>query len=211
MYNNWKEITLIFNSTQLRDRSYLEISIEGIYSIRELNEFEIINIGYPISSDASLLNSIITRCSFSFKIFTFSYIDLIDKKSIDHSIRMYSQENNFKIIYFKASEKTDWNAFLNSVWDLAKIGTEIRLLDSNQIFSQNNALKKINSLVMRGVILGFYPNFPKKWYQSEVSAIKNVAKLKLVDFWMCSVHDIVSNNFKQSFHRKKIYNQYLDQ
>lgn len=211
MYSSfWNEVTLIFDTNQLLNRSYLEVSFEKIHTIKELNDFEKLNIGIPVSSDTSILLSIIDRYKFSFEVIIFEYIDLVEKKSVNHWIRKHPQLNEAKIIYFRASDKTDWNAFLNSVWDLAKVGTEIKLLDSNQIFSQSNALKKINSLVMRGVVLGFYPNFPKKWYQTENSAIKNIAKLKLVDFWMLSVPEIISNTHQKSKERKQLYIEHLE-
>jgi len=206
MYSSfWNEVTLIFDSSQLLNRSYLEVSFEKIYFLKQQSELRKLNIGFPISSDLTILLSILDRYDFSFEVSTFEYIELTEKKSINHWIRKYPKLNDAKVLYFRASESTDWNSFLNSIWDLAKIGTEIRLLDSNLIFSQSNALKKINSLVMRGVILGFYPNFPKKWYQSEISVIKNMARLKLVDFWMISVPEIISNTYQKSLQRKQTY------
>ncbi len=209
MYSYWDEITIVFDSNQIRDKNYIEISVAKIHSLKKECDFEKLNIGFPISSDSSLLISVLQKNSFLFEVNTFEYIDLIDRKNSYQIIRNLTENNDSKIIYFKASENTDWNLFLNSLWDLAKVGTEIRLLDSNQIFSQSNSLKKINSLVMRGVILGFYPNFPKKWYQSDSAAIKQIARLKLVDFWMFYVQEIVSNTYQQSLLRKQIYIEQL--
>ena len=209
MYYSKSEITIVLNAEHLQNREYLRILSSKLLALQNAISFEIINIGIPISSNTNVVEECMNHAQLNLKVF--SYIDLNSKKSLLKWLEKYPHLKTSSCICFKASPKTDWNAFLGSVWDLAKEGLEIRLLDSNQIFTQSNALKKINSLILRGVFLGFYPSFPRKWFQSRDRVIQNIAKLRLVDFWIISVEDLESNNFNQFADNVYKYNAALEQ
>jgi hypothetical protein len=57
------------------------------------------------------------------------------------------------------------------------------LLDTNKVLLHSKYEKIIQSLVLRGVALGFHGEFPVNWWQSESALIKKISYLNLVDFW----------------------------
>ena len=143
------------------------------------------------------------------RVTCFFYYELNKRRGFQKWVKEFPEIKSSKSIYFKATEETDWGLFIGSIWDLAREGIDIRLLDSNKIFLASNPMKKLNSLVLRGVSLGFFPRFPKKWFQSENKVINQYAKLKLVDFWTLTTVHKLSEIYEKEFQTLAAYEKQL--
>ncbi len=143
------------------------------------------------------------------RVSCFFYHELNKRRGFQKWLKEFPEIKSTKLIYFKATEETDWGLFIGSIWDIAREGIDIRLLDSNKIFDTSNPMKKLNSLVLRGVSLGFFPNFPKKWFQSENRVIDQYARLKLVDFWSLSSLHKLSEKYGKEFQTLEAYEKQL--
>ena len=135
----------------------------------------------------------------------FFYLELSADYPVSKWISNFPEIKDLDRVYFRATMDTDWNSFLGSIWEFARNGTEIKLIDANQILKRKNAFKKISGLILRGVELGFYGLFEKKWYQSENRMIEKLASLSLVDFWVTSNFDITSIDYQKEKMVKELY------
>lgn len=135
----------------------------------------------------------------------FFYFDLHASNQISKLMRQFPEMKSFEKICFRANIDTDWNSFLSTVWDFARHGTEIKLLNANLLLNRSNAYKKISGLILRGVELGFYGSFNLKWYQSENRLIEKLARLNLVDFWITNNFDITSIEYQKEKLVRKLY------
>lgn len=112
-----------------------------------------------------------------------------------------------KELYIRASRNADWNDFLNSIWDFNKANIQLLLLDTNCILEHSKSQKIIQSLIFRGVSLGFHGDFPKSWWHSRNRYIKLIADWGVLDFWQTNSFTIESKEYaiekgnKLNFHK----------
>ncbi len=111
-------------------------------------------------------------------------------------------------LFVRASRNADWNDFLNSIWDFNKANIELFLLDTNCILEHPKSQKIIQSLIFRGVSLGFHGDFPKSWWQSRNRYIKLISDLGVLDFWQTNCFSIESKEYAIEKGNKLIFNKY---
>lgn len=98
-------------------------------------------------------------------------------------------------LYVRCSKSTDWNDFLASVWDFNKVNVHVQLLNTNAVLSHSKYQKIIQSLLFRGVSLGFHGSFQLKWWQTQNRFLKMFANWGVVDFWHTQSFEIHGKSY----------------
>jgi hypothetical protein len=120
-------------------------------------------------------------------------------------LQQFPELHECKEIYVRGSKNADWNDFLNSIWDFNKNNTQVFLLDSNCILEHPKSHKIIQSLVFRGVTLGFNGDFPTNWWQSKTRFLKMFADWDVLDFWQTKHFNVGSKEFAEEKENKIKY------
>ncbi len=203
------EDTIVLELHQLFDLTYIEwfkYHFLG-YVVRE--NVSVCNLGIPYIENNEKIKVptwlIVFMKGLPCKSNLFYYFDLTIDCSISKLRNNFPEIQKMGIVYFRAMEQTDWNMFLSSIWEFARNGTDIKLLNTNIVLNQSNPYKKINGLILRGVGLGFYGVFEKKWYQSENRLVEKLASLNLVDFWITNNFDITDVAYQKEKMLKQLY------
>jgi hypothetical protein len=139
----------------------------------------------------------------------FYYMDM----SLQHNLSKWKwpfpEGGDQRILYIKCSKGMHWNDFLSSIWDLVKNNLNVVLLDTNKVLNHPKSDKILQSLVLRGVLLGFHGEFPKKWWQSKKRLIRKLAQLKIVDFWQTSCYNLNNRHYQVESQNKQYYSKFI--
>ena len=139
----------------------------------------------------------------------FYYMDM----SLQHNLSKWKwpfpEGGDQRILYIKCSKGMHWNDFLTSIWDLVKNNLNVVLLDTNKVLSHPKSDKILQSLVLRGVLLGFHGEFPQKWWQSKKRLIRKLAQLKIVDFWQTSCYNLNNRHYQVESQNKQYYSNFI--
>jgi hypothetical protein len=135
----------------------------------------------------------------------FYYFELNNSVKPSKWLQEYPELLDSKEIYVRGSRAADWNDFLNCIWDFNKINTQVFLLDSNCVLDHPKSNKVIQSLLFRGVTLGFHGDFSTSWWQSKSRFIKMFADWGVLDFWQTKHYNIASKEFTEEKENKIKY------
>lgn len=135
----------------------------------------------------------------------FYYFELNHSLKPSKWLQQYPELSDSKEIYVRGSRAADWNDFLNSIWDFNKINTQVFLLDSNCALDHPKSSKIIQSLLFRGVTLGFHGDFSTSWWQSKSRFIKMFADWGVLDFWQTKHFNIDTKEFTEEKENKIRY------
>jgi len=111
-------------------------------------------------------------------------------------------------LYVRCSKSTDWNDFLASVWDFNKVNVHVHMLNANAVLSHPKNQKIIQSLLFRGVSLGFHGSFQLKWWQTQNRFLRMFANWGIVDFWHTQSFDCHSKSYLVEKENKLKYLNY---
>ena len=98
-------------------------------------------------------------------------------------------------LYVRCSKSTDWNDFLASIWDFNRVNVHVRLLNTNAVLGHPKYQKIIQSLLFRGVTLGFHGSFQLKWWQTQNRFLRMFADWGVVDFWHTQAFEFNSKSY----------------
>ncbi len=127
----------------------------------------------------------------------FYYLELSNSVKPSKWLQQFPELIDCKEIYVRGSKNADWNDFLNCIWDFNKNNTQVFLLNSNCILEHPKSHKIIQSLVFRGVTLGFHGDFPTSWWQSKNRFLKMFAEWDVLDFWQTKHFNLDSKEFAE--------------
>lgn len=204
------EDIILFEQNQIADSAYIEWFKYHYLGYIVKENVGLCKIGIPYSIQGVKANIptwlLVFLKGLPCESSVFYYFDLHGSNQISKVISKFPEMKSFEKICFRANADTDWNSFISNVWNFARNGTEIKLLNANHLLNRSNAYKKISGLILRGVELGFYGSFNLKWYQSESRLIEKLARLNLVDFWITHNFDITSLEYQKEKMAKELYN-----
>lgn len=135
----------------------------------------------------------------------FYYFELNNSVKPSQWLQQFPELLESKEIYVKGSRSADWNDFLSCIWDFNKINTQVFLLDSNCILDHPKSNKIIQSLLFRGVTLGFHGDFSTSWWQSKSRFIRMFADWGVLDFWQTKHYNLESKEFAEEKENKLKY------
>lgn len=135
----------------------------------------------------------------------FYYIDMSLKHDISKWSWSFPEIGEARTLYIKCSRGINWNDFLASIWDFTKNNVKVVLLDCNKLLRHNKYQKILQSLILRGVLLGFHGEFHTGWWESERKIIKEMSYLNVVDFWQTRYFDHNHELFKKELKNKYRY------
>lgn len=139
----------------------------------------------------------------------FYYIDMSLRRDLSKWNWPFPDGGDKQLIYIKCSRSINWNDFLTSIWDLAKNNLTVVLLDTNKVLYHPKHEKILQSLVLRGVVLGFHGEFPKQWWQSRNRLVKKLAQLKIIDFWQSQCYDLNNKHCQIEWSNKQHYSKFI--
>ena len=135
----------------------------------------------------------------------FYYMDMSLRHDISKWSWSFPEIGESRILYIKCSRGIHWNDFLSSVWDFVKNNVNVVLLDTNKVLHHSKYEKIMQSLVLRGVALGFHGEFTTNWWQSERTLVKRLSYLNLVDFWQTKSFTLDTPQCEKEIKNKQRY------
>jgi hypothetical protein len=135
----------------------------------------------------------------------FFYMDMSLRHDISRWTWSFPEIGDSRTLYIKCSRGIQWDNFLSSIWDFVKNNVNVVLLDTNKVLHHSKNEKIMQSLILRGVALGFYGEFPVSWWQRESSLIKKISSLNLVDFWQTKNFSLHTPECEKEIKRKQCY------
>jgi len=135
----------------------------------------------------------------------FYYLDMSMRHDISKWSWSFPELRETKTLYIRCSRGINWNEFLSSIWEFVKNNVNVILLDTNKLLLHQKHAKIIQSLVLRGVVLGFHGEFSNNWWQSERRLIKKLSFLNVVDFWQTKHFYDESNISRREIKNKQLY------
>ncbi len=137
----------------------------------------------------------------------FYYFDLASEIRPGKWSTIFPEILSMPNLYVRCSKSTDWNDFLTSIWDFNKANVHVHLLNTNAVMHHQKYQKIIQSLLFRGVTLGFHGSFNLKWYQNRSRFLRSFANWGVVDFWHTKSFDL---NTKEYLYEKENKLKYFD-
>ncbi len=135
----------------------------------------------------------------------FFFMDMSLRHDISKWTWSFPEIGENRVLYIKISRRINWNHFLSSIWDFVKNNIQVVLLDTNKVLMHPKHPKILQSLVLRGVQLGFHGEFNLSWWQNESRFVKKLAYLNIVDFWQTQYWDIEHPCSQKEIKNKILY------